>query len=78
MAFKNKELSVIAYANGWTMWQYRTDDSIDLIEQDLNYFSAPAKLMATGDVIYITSGSITYMRQVLNIHNTTVQIGRVN
>lgn len=53
MAFKNKELSVIAYANGWTLWQYRTDDSIDLIEQDLNYFSAPAKLMAAGDVIYI-------------------------
>ena len=26
MAFKNKNMSVIAYANGWTLWLYQTQD----------------------------------------------------
>lgn len=29
MAFKSHELSVLAYANGFTLWHYRTEDSLE-------------------------------------------------
>ena len=31
MAFSSKNLSVINYANGWTMWHYASNDSIEKI-----------------------------------------------
>ena len=79
MAYQNKNMSVIAYANGWTMWQYKTEDSIELIDEDLHYLpKAVVNLMAVGDVIYITSKGITYQRQIVDIHNGTATIGRVS
>ncbi len=29
MAFQTKDLSVLAYANGFTLWHYTTDDPAD-------------------------------------------------
>ena len=79
MAFKNKNMSVIAYANGWTMWQYKTEDSIELIDEDLHYFPMNVvTLMAVGDIIYITSNGTTYQRQIVDIHKRTATIGRVS
>lgn len=43
MAFQNKNLSVIAYANGFTMWHYKTNDCLsDLMD---GYFNPAADLM---------------------------------
>ena len=79
MAYKNKNMSVIAYANGFTLWQYKTDDSIDLIDENLGYFpKSIVNLMAMGDMIFISSKGLTYIRQVVNIYNGNVTIGRVN
>ena len=79
MAYKNKNMSVIAYANGFTLWQYKTDDSIDLIDENLGYFpKSIVDLMAMGDMIFISSKGLTYIRQVVNIYNGNVTIGRVN
>ena len=50
--FKNKNLSVVAYANGWTLWQYYTEDSLETVEVD-GYFDEVKKLCATGDIIII-------------------------
>lgn len=78
MAYQNKDMSVIAYANGFTMWHYRTDDSIELVEE-YGYFPKPvAKLMGLGDVILITTGSTTCFRQVLNLDKLVPTIGRLN
>ena len=40
MSFKNRNLSVIAYANGFTLWHYRAnDDAIEELEHE-DYFSS--------------------------------------
>ena len=79
MAYKNNNMSVIAYANGFTFWHYRTEDSIELIEENRYYFTQQiVKLMAVGDVIYITSKGITYQRQVVDIVNNVATIGTIN
>lgn len=79
MGFKNKDLSVIAYANGFTLWQYKTDDDIAIVEETPTYFPKEiGKLMAVGDIIIITSNGMSNMRQVINLTQNTVTIGRLN
>ena len=34
MAFQNKNLSVIAYANGWTYWVYRDFESAIILSKE--------------------------------------------
>ena len=48
MAFQNKNLSVLAYANGFTLWHYTTDDDIYAIMQDSSYFDKIWALAACG------------------------------
>ncbi len=52
--FRNKNLSVIAFANGWTLWQYYTKDSLEKVEVD-GYFDKINTLCATGDIIIIVA-----------------------
>lgn len=54
MGFENRNLSVIAYANGFTLWNYRTDDDIDKVLKD-NYFTKIYTLSRTGDIIIINA-----------------------
>lgn len=65
--FKNKDLSVIAYASGWTLWQYYTEDSLETVELD-GYFDKIKELCATGDIIIIVvkgNGKETAIRSIL-------------
>lgn len=50
---KNKNLSVVAYANGWTEWLYKDISiSVDEVEKE-GFFDKVADLMAVGDVVWI-------------------------
>lgn len=50
---KNKNLSVIAYANGWTEWLYKDlSISVDEVEKE-GFFDKVSDLMAIGDVVWI-------------------------
>lgn len=61
MAFMNKKLAVIAYANGWTMWQYDgTHDTTETIRAD-DYFEPLDKLGNTGDLIVVVGQKSTYL-----------------
>lgn len=52
---KNKNLSVIAYANGWTLWMYK-DMSISIDEmEEPDFFGASKDLMAIGDIFYLVA-----------------------
>ena len=62
MAFQNKNLSVIAYANGFTLWHYTAADTSAVIGAS-GYFNSVSSLMNKGDLI-IASGSDTALRQV--------------
>ncbi|MBR4507361.1 MAG: hypothetical protein IKP24_02395 [Alphaproteobacteria bacterium] len=58
MAFQNKKLSVIAYANGFTLWHYAADETLTAISAS-GYFNNVATLMNTGDIIIINASDGT-------------------
>ncbi|MTI08490.1 hypothetical protein [Curvivirga aplysinae] len=50
MAYQSKNLSVIAYANGFTFWHYATEDTAVSVATD-GYFNDAADMLRVGDVI---------------------------
>jgi hypothetical protein len=64
MAFKHKNFNVIAYANGFTLWHYSSnEETLEEIEQD-NYFGIAYTLMNNGDIIIVAGKTGTGIRQV--------------
>ncbi len=55
MSFSNKCLSVIAYANGFTLWHYAGREAIANIQVD-GFFNTVSGLMNKGDMI-LTNGT---------------------
>ena len=55
MAFTIRDLSVLAYANGFTLWHYKagTDTLADAACND--YFADASDMMAAGDMILISA-----------------------
>ncbi len=50
MAFLSKNLSVLAYANGFTLWHYKTEDAATDVD-DLGYFDKAQEMLNVGDII---------------------------
>lgn len=48
--FKHDGLSILAYANGFTLWHYRTEDELVLVKLS-QYFSPASDMLHTGDAI---------------------------
>ena len=63
MAFQNKNLSVIAYANGFTLWHYGADEALTAISAS-GYFDGVKTLMNTGDIVIINANDKTGIRRV--------------
>lgn len=63
MAFQNKNLSVIAYANGFTLWHYSENVAIATITAS-GYFNNVQTLMNTGDLVIINASDKTGIRTV--------------
>lgn len=76
MAFMNRNLSVIAYANGFTLWHYKTNDTIAEV-QGPTYFARVAVLMNAGDIIIINCDDGAYFRQIKTIAGETVELGKM-
>ena len=56
MAFAIRDLSVLAYANGFTLWHYKTGkDSLDTV-MEKNFFSDAHDMMAAGDMVMVSGG----------------------
>lgn len=50
MAFQSKDLSVLAYANGFTLWHYATVDvAVDV--DTAGYFNTATDMVRTGDMV---------------------------
>lgn len=54
MAFVNKNLAVLAYANGFTLWHYTTSDA-DV--ETANYFDEAANTLRVGDMVLVNSNT---------------------
>ena len=50
MAFQAKDLSVLAYANGFTLWHYTTADPATTVDT-AGYFNAASDMLRVGDLI---------------------------
>jgi hypothetical protein len=55
MAFSIRNLSVLAYANGFTLWHYKagTDRLQTVVARD--YFADAADMLTQGDLLMITA-----------------------
>ena len=55
MAFAIRNLSVLAYANGFTLWHYKSGkDKLDAVGSG-NYLADASDMLTAGDLIMITA-----------------------
>ena len=50
MAYLSKNLSVLAYANGFTLWHYATPDTAATVDT-AGYFNSASEMLRIGDMI---------------------------
>lgn len=55
MSFTPKDLSVLAYANGFTLWHYRTPDPASAVDTQ-GYFNTAGEVFRPGDMILANTG----------------------
>ncbi len=51
MAFSSQNLSVLAYANGFTLWHYKSNPDAATTIDTTGYFNSAANLLRVGDMI---------------------------
>ena len=76
MAFKSANLSVLAYANGFTFWHYKSDADADSDMTAPGYFDAAADLLRTGDMLALNgAGDSAALVRVSSNRNGRVTAG---
>ena len=55
MAYQANSLSALNYANGFTLWHYRSSDSQNEIDSS-GYFNGAAGLLRPGDFMLLNAG----------------------
>lgn len=76
MGFENKNLSVIAYANGFTLWHYHAKEPIENVLVD-GYFNKVSELIENGDIIFIVHGTNSYAR-CMHKSDNTIKLKNIN
>lgn len=78
MAFNNRNLSVLCYANGFTIWHYsaQNNESIVDIRNDPKYFAPIYAIPQPGDIMYITCCGRTEMLQIVKTDKDYVELGK--
>ena len=74
MAFLSKDLSVLAYANGFTLWHYATVDTPITVDT-AGYFNAATDMVRVGDMVMAntdTDGSPASGIYLVNANSTGV------
>lgn len=54
MSYNSKNFSVMAYANGFTLWNYTTEDSLSAIKA-AGYFNEIAPFARPGDMVLVNA-----------------------
>ena len=55
MAFRPENLSALSYANGFTLWHYRTTEPATDVDAT-GYFNAAHNLLRVGDFVLLNAG----------------------
>lgn len=53
MAFSPGNLSVLTYANGFTLWHYKAGDDLYTVLAE-NYFAPALDILAVGDIVMLS------------------------
>ena len=62
--FSIRELSVLAYANGFTLWHYKRGDTLLADSIRTNFFADAKDMMAEGDIVMITGNDAGAVRMI--------------
>ena len=73
MAFQNRNLSVIAYANGFTLWHYAANETLATITT-AGFFNSVKTLMNIGDIV-IVNGSDSTAIKVVGVSDDNITLG---
>lgn len=77
MAFRNCNLGILAYAGGFSVWIYSTnDDTIEQVAGD-GYFDDANTLFYPGDLIICRCADETMVRTISFENQTKVILGEV-
>lgn len=81
MTIDSKNLSVLAYSNGFTLWHYKTVDEQTVV-QGVGYFNKVASILNVGDLL-VTSMDIdraltTIIYVVISVVDGVVSISTLN
>ena len=55
MAFAIRNLSVLAYANGFTLWHYKTGRDVLAKVETRDFFADAADMLAEGDMMMVSA-----------------------
>lgn len=61
--FMNRNFSVIAYANGFTLWHYTSKDTMEEICKP-DYFEKVKVLCNTGDIVIVNAADKTEIKVI--------------
>ena len=61
MTFNPRDLSVVGYANGFTLWHFRSGDAAKQIATP-KYFNASSDMLRPGDFIFVNLENRTLAR----------------
>lgn len=78
MAYAPKDLSVLAYANGFTLWHYSTQHDLTQVDEPGYFNGGDADLVRLGDQITINAGGRNAFRfvEAVDSRSGTVRIGK--
>ena len=74
MAFAIRNLSVLAYANGFTHWHYKSKDTLEEIKAP-NYMADAGDILTKNDILFVTGSDGTTMLVVTLADVETVILG---
>ncbi len=57
MAFAIRDLSVLAYAQGFTLWHYKAGQDAAAPANDAGFFDSAADMLACGDMVMVSSAA---------------------
>lgn len=64
MAFNSKDFSVMAYANGFTLWSYASADALAAVK-GTGYFNETAPFVRKGDMILTVANNASSIESAI-------------
>lgn len=71
MAFNSKNFSVMAYANGFTLWHYASEDDLDTI-MTCGYFNPTSVYARKGDMFLVSANKEAKLQSSILVINDIV------